>query len=104
MSFTFGQRVRELPRALIWPVWVAACVIVIVGFTGSLVLVIPAAANASAISRPRRLAAPVTKTVGTWLWGAESEDMEGKRAVGVEEPPILTTQPILGHNTPAKPC
>lgn len=47
MSFTFGQRVRELPRALIWPVWVAACVIVIVGFTGSLVLVIPAAANAS---------------------------------------------------------
>lgn len=54
----FIQAVRDLPGALILPAWAAGLLIVIVGFTGSLVLTVPAAQAAGLT--PAQLS--------SWVW------------------------------------
>lgn len=52
------QSIRDLPGALILPAWIAGLIVVIIGFTGSLVLTVPAAAAAHLT--PEQL--------GSWVW------------------------------------
>lgn len=54
----FGQAVRDLPGSLILPAWTAGTLIVLIGFTGSLVLTVPAA-EAAGLSAAQ---------LSSWVW------------------------------------
>lgn len=54
----FRQNLRDLPSSLILPTWSAGFLIVLIGFTGSLVVVVPAA-EAAGLS---------TAQLSSWVW------------------------------------
>jgi benzoate membrane transport protein len=54
----FAQALRDLPGSLILPAWTAGMLIVLIGFTGSLVLTVPAAEAAGL----------TTGQLSSWVW------------------------------------